>query len=183
MLMALATFTRTGREAVLFYLPVYLVMNLGAFAVVALVRTHTGSETLEACRGLLTRSPALGIVLTIFVMSLLGVPPLAGFLGKFLIFAAVYDAGQFWSAQGIPGIHTGFAVLLGVAVLNTALSAGYYLKVLRSAGLDDPPAGAGPLGESWGAVVWLGSLAGAVVGLGLWWGGLVRLASEAAPGG
>ena len=134
MLMGLATFRKEGVAAVLVYLAGYLLMNLGAFAVVAVVRNRTGSETVAACRGLMARSPAVGVPLAVFLASLLGLPPLAGFAGKFLVFSAVYDAGQFYGGT----LGVAFTVLLAVGVLNTVVSAGYYLAILRSAGLDEP---------------------------------------------
>jgi NADH-quinone oxidoreductase subunit N len=182
MLMGLATFTRAGVAAVLFYLGAYLLMNLGAFAVVAVVRARTGSETVDACRGLISRSPAVGVGLAACLLGLLGLPPLAGFAGKFQVFAAVLDAGRHWADAGVPGIGTGFAVLLGVGVVNTVVSAGYYLKVLRAAGLDDPPEGAGSLGESWAAAGLVGALAAGLALVGVWWGPLAGLAARAAGG-
>ena len=185
MLMGLAAFTRAGVAAVLFYLGAYLLMNLGAFAVVAVVRTRTGSETVDAFRGLIQRSPAVGVAFSAFLLSLLGLPPLAGFAGKFQVFAAVYDAGRRWSAEGVPGIGTGFSVLLAVGVLNTVVSAGYYLKVLRAAGLDEPATvdekgAAVPLGESGAAAGLVAVLAVGLVLVGVWWGPLAGLAARAA---
>ena len=78
----------------LFYLVAYLFMNLGAFAVVAFLRNQTGSEDLSDFRGLVHRSPVLVITLAIFLLSLLGIPPLAGFAAKFQIFRVLYEAGQ-----------------------------------------------------------------------------------------
>lgn len=185
MMMALATFTRDGVAAVLFYLAAYLLMNLGAFAVVAVVRNRTGAETIDACRGLLGRSPALTVALAAFLLSLLGIPPLAGFAGKFQVFAAVYEAGRDYSRLGQPDLGIAFYVLLGVGVVNTAVSAGYYLRVLRSASLDDAtekdekgePAA---LGESWGATIYIAVLAVALVVVGVWWDPLTDLAARAA---
>ena len=94
MLMAVGVVTPAGTAAVLYYLAAYLVMNLGAFAVVALVRNATGSEDLDASAGWSPRSPVLAVTMTVFLLSLLGLPPLAGFAGKFQVFAAVYDAGE-----------------------------------------------------------------------------------------
>src|SRR5213079_373713 len=79
MMMGLATLTRDGAAAVLFYLVVYLFMNLGAFAIVAFLRNLTGSEDLKDFRGLVNRAPVLVVTLGIFLLSLLGMPPLAGF--------------------------------------------------------------------------------------------------------
>ena len=97
MMMGLATLTTAGAAAVLFYLVAYLFMNLGAFAVVAFIRNLTGSEDLNDLRGLIYRAPVLVITLGIFLLSLLGLPPLAGFAAKFQIFAVLYQVG--------PGVH------------------------------------------------------------------------------
>ncbi len=184
MLMALATLTRDGAAAVLFYLVAYLLMNLGAFAVVAVVRNRTGAETIDACRGLLARSPAVAVALTVFLLSLLGLPPLAGFAGKFQVFAAVYEAGQVYTRHGRPDLGLAFDILLGIGVLNTVISAGYYLRLLRAAGLDDPVekderGEAIPLGEPAEARVFLGVLALALIVLGIWWGQLAGYAEKA----
>jgi len=184
MLMALATLTRNGAAAVLFYLAAYLLMNLGAFAVVAVVRNRTGAETIDACRGLLGRSPAVAITLTVFLLSLLGLPPLAGFAGKFQVFAAVYEAGQVYTRHGRPDLGLAFNILLGIGIVNTVISAGYYLRWLRSAGLDeaaekDEKGQAIPLGESGEARVFLGMLALAIIVLGIWWGQLAAYAEKA----
>ena len=138
MLMGLTVITKAGAAAVLYYLAAYVAMNLGAFGVVALVRNATGSEDLNAFRGLVKRNPLLAIAMTVFLASLLGLPPLAGFAGKFQVFAAVYDAAKTATADGPPGLGTLFYVLLGVGAVNTAVSAYYYLKVVRAMLLDDP---------------------------------------------
>src|SRR5205085_11713298 len=90
MMMGLAALTRAGAGAVLFYLVVYLFMNLGAFAVVAFLRNMTGSEDLADFRGLVSRSPVLVVTLGVFLFSLLGIPPLAGFTAKFQIFSVLF---------------------------------------------------------------------------------------------
>lgn len=177
MLMALAPLSRTGFEAALFYLPVYLLMNLGAFGVVAFVRNATKQETIDACRGLLVRSPALGITLAIFLMSLLGLPPLAGFAVKFQVFSSVYQAGP---------IHPVFYLLLAVGIINTVISAGYYLAILRSAGLDSPidltdEGEVKPLNEPWSAAILLSLLAVGLFLFGVRWDWLTNLASAALP--
>lgn len=183
MLMGLATLTVGGVAAVLFYLAAYLLMNIGAFAVVAIVRNRTGSEDVTGLRGMMTRSPAVGVALAVFLLSLLGLPPLAGFAGKFQVFAAVYEAGQEYARQGAPSLGHAFTILLGIGVVNTVISAGFYLKVLRSAGLDEAAADekgdAIPLNESWGAAVYLVALAVGLVVAGIWWGPLADAASAA----
>ncbi len=93
MLMGLATLTAEGTAAVLVYLVAYLFMNQGAFAIVAFLRNQTKSEDLSSFAGLVRRSPWLVVTLGFCLLSLLGVPPLAGFVAKFQVFAALYDAG------------------------------------------------------------------------------------------
>jgi NADH-quinone oxidoreductase subunit N len=138
MLMGLAIITKAGAAAVLYYLAAYVAMNLGAFSVVAFVRNATGSEDISAYRGLVKRNPLAAIALTFFLASLLGLPPLAGFAGKFQVFAAVYNAAKVATASAPLGVGTMFYVLLGVGAVNTAVSAYYYLKVVRAMLLDEP---------------------------------------------
>ncbi|HEY1860785.1 MAG TPA: NADH-quinone oxidoreductase subunit N, partial [Gemmataceae bacterium] len=131
MMMGLATLTQEGLGAVLLYLIVYLFMNLGAFAVVAFLRNQTGSEDLSAFRGLIRRSPFLVVVLAIFLLSLLGMPPLAGFVAKLQIFSAIWKGADYYV-----GLHENFVgvtlyVLLAIGAINTVLSAVYYIKVLK----------------------------------------------------
>lgn len=175
MLMGLAVIHRGMVPVLLVYLAAYLLMNTGAFAVVALVRHHTGSESLDAFRGLIRRSPALGMGFTVFLLSLLGLPPLAGFVGKFLLFTLIYDMGTHCLA---------FRVAFVVALLNTVLSAGYYLKVLRVIGLDEPTerdesGEVRPLGESWLAAAFVVTLAVATVIVGIAWNPLFNAAAQA----
>src|SRR5262249_16680532 len=106
MMMAVATLTRDGIGAMLFYLVAYLFMNLGAFAVVAFLRDPKmlGSEELPAYRGLVRRSPWMAVTLSLFLLSLLGIPPLVGFTAKFQVFMALFDAGRIYSAQNETGL-------------------------------------------------------------------------------
>ncbi len=170
LLMGLATLTRAGMSASLFYLAAYLLMNLVAFAGAAVIQKHTGGDTLAHCRGLAGRSPAVTVTVGLGLLSLLGLPPLAGFAGKFQVFAAVYDAGYGW--------------LLAIALLNTVVSAGYYLRVLRAMVLDEPTETdekgmATPLGEGAGLRLYLGVLAAGLVTVGVFWGPLADLAAGA----
>jgi len=135
MLMGLAVLNTEGARAVLFYLLVYLFMNLGAFAVVAFIRNRTGSEDLRTMRGLAYRSPVVVILLGVFLLSLLGIPPLAGFVAKFQIFAAVYDAAK---SSTTPWLSNVYMTLLVIGALNTAFSAFYYLRVLKTMIFDTP---------------------------------------------
>jgi NADH-quinone oxidoreductase subunit N len=131
MMMGLAVLRRDGVGAVLFYLIAYLFMNLGAFAVVAFLRNQTGSEDLSSFRGLVRRAPVLTVALSVFLLSLLGIPPLVGFAAKFQIFRVLYDGGQWYAAQGQPGLGYWLYALLVIGGLNTVLSVVYYLKVMK----------------------------------------------------
>jgi len=165
MLMAIATRSSEASSAVLFYLTAYLPTSLGAFAVVAVVRNRTGSETIEAFRGLLIRSPLLGVTTILFFLSLLGLPPLAGFAGKFQVFVAIYDAGHIGGDLGRL-----YQIGLAIAIVNTVLGAGYYLRVVRAVTLDEPT-GTWNAGKNHTAIgVYLLILTLAVVALGLTWG-------------
>jgi NADH-quinone oxidoreductase subunit N len=131
MMMGLATLTPEGVGAVLLYLIVYLVMNLGAFAVVAFLRNQTGSEDLSAFRGLIRRSPLMVVALAMFLLSLLGMPPLAGFVAKLQIFSAVWKGAEYYSGLHETGIGVTLYTLLAIGAINTVLSAVYYIKVLK----------------------------------------------------
>jgi NADH-quinone oxidoreductase subunit N len=183
MLMGLATLTPEGVSAVLFYLVAYLLMNLGAFAIVAFLRNVTGSEELSSFRGLIYRSPVMVITLAVFLLSLLGLPPLAGFAAKFQIFRVLYDAGQSQAATG----HTTLAYvlygLLAVGGINTVISVVYYLKVLKVMILEQPleeiegqPAKELPVpaGSAFFATV----LAALVLVLGILWNPLVEMSTR-----
>lgn len=116
---ATGVLSQRGMFGVLFYLGVYLFMNLGAFTVVTVLRGKvTNEENLDDYRGLGTRSPLLGIAMAIFLFSLTGLPPFAGFVGKFFLFAAVIDAKLYWLAI--------------VGILNSVISLYYYAKILRA---------------------------------------------------
>jgi proton-translocating NADH-quinone oxidoreductase chain N len=116
-LMGIAVFTDTGLQAVLLYLAAYAFTNLGAFAVVLAVTQDSGSDQLSSFAGLGKRSPMLAASMTIFLLSLAGIPPLAGFMGKFMVFAGT--------------IQKGYIVLAVAAAINSAIAAFYYFKVVR----------------------------------------------------
>jgi NADH-quinone oxidoreductase subunit N len=130
MMMGLATLTSEGASAVLFYLIAYFLMNLGAFAVVAFLRNQTGSEDLADFRGLVRRSPVMVITLSVFLLSLLGIPPLVGFAGKFQIFWALFHAGEVYAPTDPMLANTMYALLV-IGGLNTVISAVYYVKVMK----------------------------------------------------
>jgi NADH-quinone oxidoreductase subunit N len=108
--------------SVIFYLLVYSVMNLGAFAVVTLVARSGDRRTdIEDYRGIGFRAPALSLTLSLFLLSLLGVPLTAGFMGKVMVFGAALDNSE---------QHPGLVWLVVVGVLNTAISVYYYLRLI-----------------------------------------------------
>ncbi len=131
MMMGLATLTPNGAAAVLFYLIAYLFMNLGAFAIVAFIRNQTGSEDLSSYRGMVYRAPLLTVTLGIFLLSLLGMPPLAGFAAKFQIFGVLLSEGNEFVKYGQPGLGNTLYALLVIGGVNTVFSAVYYLRVLK----------------------------------------------------
>ena len=179
MMMALLPIGPRAAGPLIYYVSSYLLMNLGAFAVVALVRNRTGAEDLGAVRGLARRSPLLAIGLAFFLLSLLGLPPLAGFAAKFQVFATLFDTGREYGRQETYFGWYYFG-LLAVAALNTALSAGYYLRVVRAMTLDDPPGDSAPIRVPVGGQALIVLLAGLVVIAGLLWDPLTRAADRAA---
>src|SRR5918912_155710 len=132
MMIALAALNRAGVEAMLFYLIAYLLMNLGAFAVIAFLRNETGSEDLEDFRGLVRRSPWMVVTLSLFLLSLLGIPPLVGFMAKFQIFAVLLNQGSayYHAKPAQPVLGATLYALLVIGGINTVFSAVYYLKVM-----------------------------------------------------
>ncbi|MEO1278093.1 MAG: NADH-quinone oxidoreductase subunit N [Planctomycetota bacterium] len=130
------SFPSSGVSAVLFYLAAYGITNTGAFAVIASLerRAADRGEPLEVdsfddLRGLWKREPALGVVLAIVTLSLLGFPPLLGFMAKLPLFTA--------------GISSGEIALVVILGLNSAIAAFYYLRIVKAAMIDDPKAEAG----------------------------------------
>ncbi|MBO49212.1 MAG: hypothetical protein CMJ69_00345 [Planctomycetaceae bacterium] len=122
-------------EGVLFYLSVYLFMNLGAFAIVALIRNRTYSEEIADYRGLKNECPWLCVMMAVCLFSLVGLPPLGGFVAKFFVLAPVWEAAS---------IHWSMGVLVGFALLNTVFSLFYYLKVPVAMFIVDRPEDARP---------------------------------------
>jgi NADH-quinone oxidoreductase subunit N len=169
-LVGLAAGNEAGISAVLFYLLAYAFMNVGAFAVIIAVGrfedANGGGETLEDISGLATRKPWLAAAMALFMLSLAGVPPLVGFMGKLYVFGAAVQADLAWLA------------ILGV--VNSVISAYYYLRVvvymyMREEGVSE--ATATPVCLALQVGVGVASLA--VVALGLWPAPFVELARVA----
>ncbi len=122
LLLGLAVMSNEGITAILIYFIVYAFMNLGAFFVVMLIANKIGSEELDDYKGLGYSTPFLSVSLAIFLVSLTGLPPTAGFIGKLYIFIALVDAKM--------------VVVAVIALLNTVVSLYYYVKVLKHMFLD-----------------------------------------------
>ncbi|MEW6026882.1 MAG: NADH-quinone oxidoreductase subunit N [Planctomycetota bacterium] len=125
-LMGLVILTDSGRQAIVLYLPIYLFMNMGAFFVVHVVERLTSKVDIQEYEGLGWRLPFLGIMMSIFLFSLVGLPPLAGFIGKLYLFAAVINAKCY--------------VLAVLGVMNGVVSLYYYARIVKAMWLKIPEA-------------------------------------------
>ena len=139
MLLGILAHTEQSLAALLYYAVTYALTVLGAFGVVALVQEETGGDKLSDFAGLSRRSPVLSFCMLIFLLSLAGIPPLAGFFGKFYLFSAVLAA--------TPGT-LGLLWLVVLAIAMSAVSLYYYLKVLKWIYVADPPVDAGAIRTS-----------------------------------
>ena len=169
LLMGVVAGRQYGFQAVSLYLAVYVIMNMGAFAVVAAVENSTGSERIETYRGLGSRAPMLAAVMAVFLVSLTGLPPTAGFIGKYYLFVALLEHGGGW-----------YVVLAVVGVLNSVVSLYYYARVLRAMYLEKPEKGAVTVSQTSAAAVVAALLSIPVVLGGIFWQPLERLASWSA---
>jgi NADH-quinone oxidoreductase subunit N len=135
MIMALATLTPRGLDAALLYLVVYIAMNLGAFGVVAFLRNRFGTEEISGYAGMIRRAPLQTLCMAVFFLSLVGMPPFAGYLAKFDVFASIYSAASEFHNRSL-------YFLLVVGLVNTVVSLFYYVKVLKVMIIDPAPEGA-----------------------------------------
>jgi len=164
-LIGLVAATATGASAVLFYVTVYALTNLGAFGVVAALSARAGGDDLEHFDGMARRAPFLSLLMLVFVLSLAGIPPLGGFLGKFYLFAAALqrDARTF-----------GLLWLVALGIGMSAVSLYYYLVVMKHMYVL-PPKDPARIRTSPHVSLALTMCAVAVVVLGIWPEPLVRL--------
>jgi NADH-quinone oxidoreductase subunit N len=151
-LIGLAAGTKMGSDAILFYLLAYLFANIGAFAVVIAVGEAIGKDEIEDYRGLNRRSPFLAFAMLLFLLSLAGVPPLAGFVGKLYIFVAA--------------IKEGLYTLIAVGLINIVISMYYYLIVVKQMYINEP-VDPSPIGISspMKAVIYVGLAGTLVIGI------------------
>lgn len=116
-LLGVVVLSNQGLIAVLIYFAIYAFMNLGAFFIVLLIANKIGSENIDDYSGLGYSAPLLGVLLTIFLISLTGLPPTAGFIAKLYLFMALVDANMITVAI--------------IALLNSVVSLYYYIRVLK----------------------------------------------------
>ncbi len=117
-LVGLIAFNSYGLKGVLFYAMLYVFSNLGAFAVATSVELAAGSTDIKAFSGLGKRSPVMAAIMTVCLLSLAGIPPLAGFVGKFYLFAGAIQAGYLWLAF--------------IGLIMSMVSVYYYLNVAKA---------------------------------------------------
>ncbi|HQE23833.1 MAG TPA: NADH-quinone oxidoreductase subunit N [Syntrophomonadaceae bacterium] len=116
-IVGLAAYNVYGVKGVLFYSMLYVFSNLGAFAAATVVEVETGSTDIKAFNGLAKRSPMVAAIMTICMLSLAGIPPLAGFVGKFYLFSGAIQSGMIWLAF--------------IGLIMSMVSVYYYLQVAK----------------------------------------------------
>jgi NADH-quinone oxidoreductase subunit N len=124
------TTAETSLKAVVVYLVIYAATNLGAFAVVIAVARKTRSGEISSYGGLFSYAPALGVLMTVFMASLAGIPPLGGWYAKFGAFKAALDAGNGW----------GYSIAI-IGAVNAVIAAAYYITVMREIWMKPVPDG------------------------------------------
>ncbi|MDF2570420.1 MAG: NAD(P)H-quinone oxidoreductase subunit 2 [Sporomusa sp.] len=113
-----------GVQGMLFYTMLYVFANVGAFAVIVAVGKHGGSDEIEDLSGLSQKSPFLALSMTVALLSMAGIPPMAGFVGKFYIFMAVIEQGYLWMAI--------------IGFVMSMISVYYYLQVVKTMYMKEP---------------------------------------------
>ncbi len=166
MLIGVAAGSAFGYRAVIYYLISYLVTNLAAFGVVSVVGNALQSDEISAYAGLSRRSPGLAYVLLVVLLSLGGIPPLAGFFGKLLVFGAAIETGLLWLA------------ILGA--INSVVALYYYLTVLRIIFQPDTVEDERPVRIAWSWKLALTICTLAVVLLGVWMAPVLEWSGRAA---
>jgi NADH-quinone oxidoreductase subunit N len=165
MLMGFVVLSDDGLKAVLFYTVVYYLMNMGAFAVLLMVLNNSGREDIEGFRGLAWRGGALpAAAMAIFMFSLAGMPPFAGFIGKFYLFAAIIDK-EMW-------------LLAIVGGLNSVLALYYYARIVRAMYLDNPVDGDPVMKSDLPNSILIGVMALATVVFGVYWAPVIDFAER-----
>jgi NADH-quinone oxidoreductase subunit N len=169
-LLGVAALSTAGRAAVLYYLTGYLFTVLGAFTVICLVMLRLNDEDIRGFAGLNRRSPLLAASMTLAMVSLAGIPPMAGFFGKFLLLKAVIEQGA---------VHPGYYCLAFTTLAGVVISLYYYFGVVRAIYWSEEPADLSPIQVSKPIRVTLYGCMAGMFFLGLFPGALVNLAAEA----
>jgi len=157
--------------ALLFYLAIYLFMNLGAFTVVAVLRNAGAGEEIEGYSGLIQQRPLVVLSFAVILCSLIGIPPLAGFWPKVRVFWSLIESDSPW-----------LWALLVVGGLNTAISVYYYLRLVKVMTIDDPSPDRPPLRDEnvFASATYVAIVTLPLIVLGVWWNGLHQWCLEAA---
>ena len=124
LMVGLAAATGNGQSGIMFYLTVYALANLGAFIAVIAISNKINSDEIDDYAGMIKRAPMITLVMAICLISLTGIPPTAGFIGKLFVFKAAMDEGMLW------------LVIFGV--VNSVIAAFYYFKVIKVMFLSAP---------------------------------------------
>lgn len=159
LLMGMTVYTQAAAQAMMFYLFIYLFMTLGAFWVVIVLVNRLGSADIAGFRGAAYKSPYLFAAMFIFLISLTGLPPTAGFVGKFMLFKVVVAAsiGAMDMQGGMTPMAAFYLAVALAGLLNSAVSLYYYMKIAKSMAFD-APADAAPLGDTTWDRVYAGAL-------------------------
>jgi NADH-quinone oxidoreductase subunit N len=110
-----------AQQSIVAYLIIYTIMNLGAFTMIIAIARRTNSGEIDSYNGLFHHAPGLTVIMTIFLFSLAGIPPMGGWFAKFTVFNTALAGGGTWSV-----------ILAGIAAVNAVIGATYYLKVMRA---------------------------------------------------
>lgn len=169
LLMGTTTQTGSGLAAMLFYILIYCLMNVGAFWVASKVEDAYGGDGLRHFRGLAQRQPFFAAAMGVFLFSLVGIPPFAGFIGKLYLFSAVIGREMY-----------GFALL---AAVNSVISLYYYIKIVKAMFLEAPegnvPASAATVFASRSSKFFIGALVVPNLVFGVYWEPVMRVAKNA----
>jgi len=163
LLMGIVILDNQGIMAILIYFAVYLFMNLGAFFVLMLISDKIGSEEIDDFNGLGFKAPFLCVSFTIFLISLTGIPPTAGFIGKLYLFAALIKTDWIWLAV--------------IGVVNSVASLYYYVRVIKHMYLKETDQEIN-IPVSWGNIVLLSLLVAPTIILGVYFQPLVEYAQK-----
>jgi NADH-quinone oxidoreductase subunit N len=172
LLLGVAALNASGQSAILYYLAGYLFTVVAGFLVIALVLRHLDSDDVSGLNGLSQRSPLLAATMTISMVSLAGIPPLAGFFGKFLLLKSVVEAAK------VSG-NCGYYWLVGIALAGVVISLYYYFNVVKAIYWSKAAKDLSPIKLSAPAMVTAWICIGGIFWLGLFPNTVLNLANQA----